>query len=108
MDTIGELRSPVHTHALHSAECMALLLLASGAKGHRRACRAARFSLSELYAAGQVVDQGELERSSEVFAQAISGCAGRDPQHFRKLMSGGRALSPSDALANGLIDEIVD
>ncbi len=104
VDTVRDLRPPVHTRALAMAHGVALIVLASGCKGERVVGPAAELSLTPIdSAAGSPADANRIRHQ---VAGVIAELCGQHPEAVAPHLLAGRSLTPSEAVACGLADRV--
>ncbi len=112
-DTMRYIRPPVSTLCIGQAASMGSLLLAAGAKGQRRALPNARIMVHQP-SSGFQGQASDIERHAheiislrERLYAIYSELTGQDTQAIEKALDRDTFMSPEDAKAFGLIDEVV-
>jgi ATP-dependent Clp protease protease subunit len=112
LDTIDLVECPVDTTCLGQAVGTAAVVVAAGT-GRRRTGAGAVFRLAladvELSGtAGQLGDQvGHLRRLHDDLVERLAALTGQDLKLVARDVERGRALSADEAIAYGLVDELV-
>ncbi|MEA2647152.1 MAG: ATP-dependent Clp protease, protease subunit [Chloroflexota bacterium] len=113
-DTTRFVTAPVHTLCAGAAGTAAIILVASGAPGHRTALPHARFILrrptgdldtAELDAEAALAEAARLR---EAVTTVIARHTGRDPEEVAGTLRKGAMLTARQAADWGLIDEVID
>ncbi|MEV0899416.1 ATP-dependent Clp protease proteolytic subunit [Actinoplanes sp. NPDC049802] len=112
VDVMDALAAPVH--ALITSEAGGAVLAVLAAADQRAAYRHARFKLSEPRAAGVTGTADEVAaaagqhlRELEEVVVRLAGITGKPRNQIEDDLSAGRALSATEAVDYGLIDEVV-
>jgi len=105
---------PVHTVAISKAHGNAALLLAAGEKGRRASLPHASIKISPPRlnrAAGRAVDvqikSNELTDNAEVHADLLAKFTGKEEEDVLRDISRDKYMSPEDAIAYGICDQII-
>jgi len=115
-DTIKFLPCPVHTIALGKVMSAGVLLLASGAKGHRMIGKSARVMMHSISVGGRsgnvfeaMNDLEEHKRLQDLSVTAIQKETKMSRQQIEKIMSTGRDffMTPEEAIKYGIVDKII-
>lgn len=114
-DTIKFLPCPVHTIALGKVMSAGVLLLASGAKGHRMIGRSARLMVHPISggAGGNIFevinDTKEMKRQQSQMIEAFVKETGCKKHELEKIMKSGHDvyLLPEEAIRLGIVDKII-
>lgn len=105
-DELRLARNPVATYAIGQVSGLATLLLAAGTPGRRYAVRGCRITLvGPDDRRMPATDQREVQR---LLAGLYAEHTGRSQAQIRADWQSGRDLTPEQARAYGLVDEIVD
>jgi ATP-dependent Clp protease protease subunit len=104
VDTVRELRPPVHTRAPAMARGIALVVLASGRKGERAVGPAAELSLTPIESAAR--SPADASRLRHQLAGVIAELCGQHPEAVAPQLLVGRHLTPSEAVACSLADRV--
>ncbi len=109
-DTIQYVKPAVATCATGQAAGMALLLLAAGRRGKRTATPHARLQMTDLSSAKPRKDASreEIERLVRSIDDIFIKTTGRSPEEIEDARKRQRAFSLEEALAFGLVDELVE
>jgi ATP-dependent Clp protease, protease subunit len=114
LDTMAQVSCPVHTTCVGMAASMASVLLAAGEPGHRRAGSNARVLIHQPWAGqfqGQAADieraAREALRLRERIDQILSEATGQPVDKIHADSDRDTWLSADEALAYGLVDEII-
>jgi ATP-dependent Clp protease protease subunit len=109
-DTVTALGLPVATFCLGQARGTALLLLAAGVKGRRVATREAHLAFARPFVkAGLKVDAlRELKRQNEQWVRLMAAAVKKPAEEVAADLERQRTFTADEALAYGLIDEIVE
>jgi len=114
-DTIKFLPCPIHTVALGKVMSAGVLLLASGAKGHRMIGRSARLMVHPVSggAGGNIFevinDTKEMKRQQNQMIEAIVKETGSSRHEIERLMKVGHDvyIQPQEAIRLGIVDKII-
>jgi ATP-dependent Clp protease protease subunit len=114
LDTMAQVSCPVHTTCAGMAASMASVLLAGGEPGHRRATANARVLIHQPWAGqfqGQAADieraAKEALRLRERIDQLLAAATGQPLERIKADSDRDTWFSAEEALAYGLIDQIV-
>ncbi|CAN6866200.1 unnamed protein product [Brassica oleracea var. botrytis] len=113
-DTMQYIRSPISTICLGQAASMASLLLAAGAKGQRRALPNASVMIHQPSGgySGQAKDMTihtkQIVRVWDALNQLYVKHTGQSLDVIEKNMDRDHFMSPEEAKAFGIIDEVID
>jgi ATP-dependent Clp protease, protease subunit len=113
-DTMQLLRCPVATYCVGQACSMASFLLACGAKGKRAALPHARVMIHQPHAGGfqgQATDieiaAKEILRAKQTVNELLAQHTGQPLEQIERDTDRDRFMSPEEAKAYGLIDEVM-
>jgi ATP-dependent Clp protease, protease subunit len=112
-DTMQYVKASVSTICLGQAASMAAVLLAAGAKGKRFAVRNARIMIHQLSGgfSGQASDieiqAREALRLKKTLDEILSKHTGQDMERISRDTDRDYFMSPDEAKAYGLIDEVI-
>jgi len=112
LDTIVEASAPIHTTCVGFAGGMALLILACGAKGKRRALPHAEVAMAR-YTLGPSSQHHSnearlvLKDLDDLIVSKFSYYSGEPEQNIRSYMDEERIFNAYEARGHGLIDQIV-
>ena len=112
-DTMQFLDSPVATYAIGLVASGAALLLAGGTKGKRYALPHAKVMLHQPYSGitGQAEDiriqAEEVLKDKKLLNSILAKHTGQDPEKIAKEIERDRYMNAQEALAYGLVDEIL-
>jgi ATP-dependent Clp protease protease subunit len=112
-DTMQYVKASVSTTCLGQAASMAAVLLAAGAKGKRFAVRNARIMIHQLSGgfSGQASDieiqAREALRLKRTLDEILSKHTGQDMERISRDTDRDYFMSPDEAKAYGLIDEVI-
>jgi len=108
VDLIRQHSNPTHTVARHQARGMAAVILACGAKGHRRIGKHALIALSPLTAPRETPQlAAEMARIQDELTEILASCTRQTRDTIRADSLTGRMLNAESAIAYGLADEIL-
>ena len=114
LDTMRYIKAPVSTIGIGMVASMASVLLAGGAKGKRFALPNTRIMIHQPHggAQGQVTDMeiqiAESKKLKEKLTTLLSEFTGKDEKTLFNAMERDNYMSSEEALAFGLIDEVLD
>lgn len=112
-DTIKFLGCDVATYCIGQAASMGALLLAAGTKGKRRALPHARIMIHQPSggimgtSADIKLQAEEILRLKDFLAQILADCSGKTKDQIISDSDRDHFMSPQEAIAYGLIDEVV-
>ncbi|CAL5221399.1 g3583 [Coccomyxa viridis] len=113
-DTMQYIRNPISTLCCGQAASMASLLLAAGEKGHRQSLPNSRIMMHQPSGGyqGQAVDirihAEEMRRMANRLYEIYSKHTGQPADVIEKTLDRDRYQAPEEALAFGLIDEVIE
>ena len=112
MDTIVESATPVYTSCVGFAAGAALLILACGARGQRRALPHAQVQMTQLSPGRSIEQYGndarlELKRLEDLTVARFVGYSGQPEQKIRLEVEAETIFDAVEARDYGLIDQIV-
>lgn len=111
VDTIIGLGAPVHTHSIRYCQGTAVLILAAGCRGQRRAMKDTELSIepTELGSAdSQKRAHIYLERLKERMASILSTHTKFTQEQALEALNKGKHFTAQEALAEGIIDSITE
>ena len=116
IDVIKQSKIPVHTYGMGSIASCGVLLMMSGAKGHRYLTQNTSI-MSHQYSWGSGGKEHELfakikqfEISTEKMMDHYKKCTGKDKKYIRKhlLPESDMWLTPEEAIEHGIADKIIE
>ncbi|MCA1691268.1 MAG: ATP-dependent Clp protease proteolytic subunit [Actinobacteria bacterium] len=113
-DTMQFIKPDIATYCMGQAASAAAVLLAAGTKGKRHALPHARILIHQPYggAAGQAADieiqAKEIVRMRELLEQILAHHTGQTVEKVGKDTDRDFIMSANEALAYGIIDEVID
>jgi len=113
LDTIDLVRGPVDTTCLGQASGTAAVVVAAGT-GRRRVGATAQLQLRlpEVELAGTATRLGDeaahLRRLQDAIVDRLAAATGQDRRLLARDVDRGRVLTAPDAVAYGLVDEVID
>jgi len=109
IETMRRCRCRIETICTDNASGTALLILANGYRGRRRASRFAsmRFARFQIDNAHAPDAAGQQMRMSRKIAEEFAALSGKSAEFFSQAMVDERELDPDEAVGWGLIDEVV-
>ena len=105
-DTMDDIKLPVYTHCLSSAQGIAAVLLAHGARGHRTATSMAQISFTPIASAGVSSAQDERARAKAIIVEMLAKDTGQNAQQLADDLQASRRFDGEQARSYGLIDRI--
>ena len=112
-DTMKFVKPEIQTICMGQAASAAAVLLAAGTKGKRFALEHARILIHQPSGGGEgqssdiEIQAREILRMRELLEQMIANHSGQDPEKVRKDIERDKILTAEEAVAYGLIDEVV-
>lgn len=108
MDTMDKVHAPIETYCLGTAHSMAAVILAYGRAGSRNAEANSKITFTLPRAPDDADEKKKKEavRLGEILIAKTAAAAKRPVEEIRKLFEQGATLSPSDAVAAGIIDGV--
>lgn len=112
-DTIKFLGCSVNTYCIGQAASMGALLLAAGTKGKRKSLPHSRIMIHQPSggligtSADIKIQASEIETLKDTLAQILAECTGQTKEKIIRDSDRDFFMSPCEAIAYGLIDEIV-
>lgn len=113
-DTMRYIRSPIATTCVGQAVAVGAVLLAAGAPGKRVALPHSRVVLHQPAAQGRgtipdlILQADEVVRVRGQMEQILARHTGQEPDRLRADTDHDRVFTPADAVAYGLIDEVIE
>jgi ATP-dependent Clp protease protease subunit len=109
LDAIQSLLVEVHTHCLGQAHSVAAIILAAGSPGHRTAAKDSLITFSDVTSGGAITPEKAAEhaRLTALLIDRTSRLTRTKPEKLKELFTSSAALSANDAVALGIIDEVV-
>lgn len=116
IDVVKQSKIPVHTYGMGSIASCGVLLMMSGAKGHRYLTQNTSI-MSHQYSWGSGGKEHELfakikqfEISTEKMMDHYKKCTGKDKKYIRKhlLPESDMWLTPEEAIKHGIADKIIE
>jgi ATP-dependent Clp protease, protease subunit len=116
IDVVKQSKIPVHTYGMGSIASCGVLLMMSGAKGHRYLTQNTSI-MSHQYSWGSGGKEHELfakikqfEISTEKMMDHYKKCTGKDKKYIRKhlLPESDMWLTPEEAIEHGIADKIIE
>lgn len=114
-DVIKFLPCPVHTFALGKVMSAGILLLASGAKGHRMVGKSARLMIHPISSGMggnlfEIINEtNELKRMQANMVEALVNESSMTKKQLEQLMAKGtdKYLTPEEAIKLGIVDKVI-
>ena len=112
-DAMQFIGCPIHTYCIGTCASMAAVLLAAGTKGKRYALPNSKIMCHQPYGqiGGQISDMeiqaNEVLRERERMNQILSKHTGQDVAHINKMTERDYYMTPEEAKAFGLVDEVL-
>lgn len=113
-DTMRFLNCDISTYCVGAASSGAALILAAGTKGKRYALPHAKVMIHQPwgYVGGQAADMriqaNEILKVKRIICEIFARHTGKDPEQVQKDTERDRYMDAKEALAYGLIDEILE
>lgn len=114
LDTMNFIKSPVHTVCVGQCASMAAVLLAAGAKGHRRALKSSRILIHQPWqggGGGQQTDveiqARELKRMREDLEGRLADFTGQTLDKIHTDCERDYIMSAEEALKYGIVDQVI-
>ena len=112
-DTMQFVRPEIQTICMGQAASAAAVLLAAGTKGKRLALQHARVLIHQPSGGGEgqssdiEIQAREILRMRDLLEQMLADHSGKTPEEIRKDIERDKILTAQEAVAYGLIDEVV-
>ena len=110
IDTLRIISCPVCTHCVGMASGTALNILAAGKKGLRSTKSGATLSFTKIFSRDEKVTQvsiDEINRLKEILVAQFKRDTFLSNENIRKAFDQSRAFSTEEAIAYGLVDDVV-
>lgn len=115
-DMIRFLKTPIHTIGLGKIMSAGVLLLASGARGHRKVGKRSRMMIHPISSSvyGTIFDQKnsvkEMERLQNQWQECMIESTKLTPEQLQAFMTSNvdTYLTPEQAISFGIVDEILE
>ncbi len=112
-DTMQFIKPEIQTICMGQAASAAAVLLAAGTKGKRLALQHARVLIHQPSGGGEgqssdiEIQAREIMRMRDLLEQMLSDHSGQSPEQIRKDIERDKILTADEAVAYGLIDEVI-